>query len=105
MIRPLHDNIIFQFLNETDTVLGKFKETTSFGLEIIGGNTDDSAKKARWALVTFVGPDVTDVEPGNYIYISPLKWTEHFRYEGMKYWKTDIDQILLVSDDLPDINI
>jgi len=105
MIKPLRDNVLFQFLNETETSLGKFKETTSFGLEIISKDADDSAKKARWGIVTNIGPEVKEVIQGDYIFIEPLMWTDFFKHEGMKYWKTDESKVLLISKEMPEIGI
>lgn len=103
-MKALRNNIIFQFLNETETELGTFKETTSFGLELVTTTADASTKKARWAVITSVGPEVKDLYEGDFICIEPLKWTDYFKHNNQKYWKTDEDQILLVSNEMPDIS-
>lgn len=105
MIKPLKNNIIFQFLDETDTSHGKFKQISASGFEIISSDTTDSTEKPRWAKIVALGEDVTEVVEGDYVCISPLMWTDHVTYEKAKYWKTDIDNLLLVSKDIPDISL
>ena len=104
MIRPLANNILFKFLNDTESDLGKFKEVTSFGLELIA-DTDDSAKRSRWAIVSYIGPEVKDIEVGDYICIAPLRWTDSFKYKRSKFWKTNDEEVMLVSKDKPSIYV
>lgn len=90
-----HKNIIFQF-NE-DTISNRFINKTSSGI-IISAADQNQSGVARWAKVTHIGPEVDEVQVGDYILLEPGRWTSGFYVDDQRYWKTDIDQVLAVSD-------
>lgn len=102
--RAIHKDVIFQFEGEitTRTVSGiqqtLFKEMTSWGFEY--SNTKDSMETSRWGNVVAVGPEVKDIKAGMRVLIEPLKWTNAFEINNTKYWKTNIDHVLLIDDDV-----
>lgn len=97
-IRPLRNNIIFRFLQDTVGEKGAFLESTISG--IIIPLTNNTQKVHRWAEVLAVGPQVEGVKNGDYILIEALMWMEAVRFEGNKVWKTDDSKVLAVTNDL-----
>jgi len=60
----------------------------------------------RWAKVFKIGPEVTDIETGDYILISHGRWSHNFKIlnddKEMKCWYVDYpDGVLLVSKEKP----
>ena len=98
-LRALRNGIVFQFEEATTNNKGQFRETTKSGI-YLGSNFDESAKKARWGIVNFVGNEVIDegIVPGVRILVDALKWTKGFVVEDEKFWKTDEDNVLAVDD-------
>ena len=97
-LKPLRNNIIFRFLEETTGSKGAFKERTSSG--IIIPITQSTQKVHRWGRVLAVGPLVDGVQEGDYILIEALMWMEGVKYEDGKVWKTDDSKVLAVTNDL-----
>lgn len=102
MIKPIQDSIIFQFLNKRSSNMGMFEETTASGIALFANN-EDSSKMARWAIANFIGPEVKEINQGDYILIEPLQWTEAIKYNNEEWWKTDESKILCVSKEKPSI--
>lgn len=97
-LRPLNNNIMFQFLDSTGGSKGRFTDTHRSGIILVP--SVDSQKKARWGLVLSVGPKVEGVQPGDYILIEALMWMEGTKVDGVPMWKTDDTKVLAVTDDL-----
>lgn len=97
-IRPLKNNIIFRFLENTFGKKGAFIEkATAAG--IIIPPTQSTQKVARWGEVIAAGPDCT-VKPGDYILIEALMWMEGVKVDDQKVWKTDESKVLVVTNDI-----
>lgn len=97
VIRPLNNNVMFQFLEETGGAKGRFHATTKSGIILATGA--DHQKRNKWGVVLAAGPKTT-VKPGEYILIESLMWMEGTEVDGVKMWKTDDTKILAVTDDL-----
>lgn len=97
-LRPLRNTILFQFLDETAGAKGRFLERTKGSIII---PVLDSAQHTtdRWGKVVSVGPDVAGVAPGEFILIKALRWTFASEFEGQKVWKTNDDEVIVVTDD------
>lgn len=97
-LEALHNHIIFTFNDDSAKHMGitQFQEKTEWGFEFV--TSEDSTSKARWGVVHAIGPKVTDVKIGDNILISPLKWTTEFEIDGVKYSRTDEDQVLAVEE-------
>ncbi len=97
--RAILNGILFQF--EEKTVASKqstFKEKTEWGFEL-GASFDETSKKARWVIITSVGPDVREnLKPGMRVLVDALKWTTGFKVDGVTYWKTDEEHVLLLDE-------
>lgn len=98
-LRPLRNNVLFEFLDQTGGAQGKFTERTRSGLII--PNLQSTQKDHRWGKVLAVGPEAeTDgIKVGDFILIEALMWTNHEVFEGEKLWKTDTSKIMCVTDD------
>lgn len=100
--KPLKANILFAFLNNTDSSSGMFKDATASG--IILSTILDTQTGGRWAKALLVGPD-SIVKAGQHIFIKPLMWTIGFTFDSIKIWKTDDTKILAVSDEVPEYQV
>lgn len=96
-LRPLGNNILFKFLDETSGSRGEFSERTRSGLIIPKLQT--TQKGERWGKVIAVGPDA-GVQIDEFILIEPLMWTPNEVFEGEKVWKTNADKVMAVTSDV-----
>lgn len=100
-IRPLHNKIFFQFEDRVMTGLeGKraFEDKTESGIVTLG-STEDATKKPRWAKVLAVGPTTDDsIKVGDRVMIEALRWTEMMTVDGVDFWQTNDEEILIIED-------
>lgn len=96
-LKILGHKIIFQFTQ--DIASGKFKASTDWGFQIATQN--DDPKFARWGKVVDFGPEVTDIEIGDYILVEPLMWTTYMEINDEKVWGTNRDKVIAVSKTEP----
>lgn len=96
MIKPLSNNIIFQFINKRSSNKGMFEETTASGIKLLA-NDKDSSKSPRWGHVCHIGPNVKDVKVDDYVLIEPLMWTEAIKHDDEEFSKTDESKVMLIS--------
>lgn len=92
VMKPLHNAILFQFLNET--VSGQFLNKNKGRILLSAPELDNQGKFARWVKVIHVGPDVKSCKEGDIILVHPGKWTTGFEFDGAKFWKTDDEWVL-----------
>ena len=98
-IRPLGNNIIFTFIEETTGKKGAFVERP-LKSGILLPQSANRQKIARWGKVVAVGPKVEGISPGEFVLIEALMWTFGADTgEGEKVWKTDDTKVLLVTSD------
>jgi co-chaperonin GroES (HSP10) len=95
-LRPLKDNFIFEFTNETRD--GKFIEKSKFGFYLTNQRLD-TQMVARWAKVIAIGDEVTDFGVGDYVLIEQGMWTTGLQYEGRTVWKSDQKKVCLIGED------
>jgi len=96
ILKPLRNNVMFKFLDETAGSKGAFTESTLSSIIIPRTNT--TQKVARWGEVIAAGPD-TQVVPGDFILIESLMWMEAVKVDDEKVWKTDDSKVLAVTND------
>ena len=98
-LRPLRNNVMFKFLDETLGIKGAFTETTNSG--IIIPRTNSTQKVSRWGEVVALGPDAEagGLNVGDYILIEALMWMEGVKFGDGKVWKTDDTKVLAVTND------
>lgn len=95
-IEPVNNAVIFQFVDEA--LHSKFLNTAKSGVLISAHNAAQS-EKPRWGKVTHIGPEVKDVQPGDFILVDPGKWTMGFYVDDVRYWKTDETVIAATADE------
>lgn len=89
-------NILFQF-NE-DTTSTRFINKAASGIIISAADANQTGVP-RWAKVTHIGEEVDEVKVGEWVLLEPGRWTSGFYVDGTRYWKTDVDQVLAISDE------
>ena len=94
MLRPLRDSVLFVFTDEVSD--GMFIDQTESGI-YLGKNIDSSTQSARWGVIAATGPDVKLVKTGAKVLIGALRWTEGFKIDNTKLWKTVEGEILAVD--------
>lgn len=106
-IKPLRNNVLFIFLDETAGQKGAFSETAKYG--IIIPRTNNTQKVHRWVEVIAVGPEAeaNGLKAGDYALIEGLMWMEGVKVDdqkagAQKVWKTDDTKVLAVTNDLAD---
>lgn len=76
-------------------------DKTEWGFEF-QVSTENTKQPPRWVLVHAAGPQVHEsVQPGKYILVEALMWTEYMEHEGKKIWWTSDDKVLAVADERP----
>lgn len=97
-LKVLGNKILFQFVQEVNN--GQFKASTDWNFMIKSSN--DDPKFARWGKVINKGPDVADVNIGDYVLVEPLMWTVNMDIdENTKAWGTNRDKVIAVSKTEP----
>jgi hypothetical protein len=82
--------------------------TTAGGIILTDDNMKESGVRNRWAQVYKVADDVTDIVPGEFVYLMHGKWTNKIKIqndagEDLNVWHIDYPEaVLLVSDERPD---
>lgn len=95
-INAILNNIIFIFVE--DVTQTRFVNSAASGFVITSGD-GNQMMTPRWGRVTAVGPDCQEVEVDDYILVDQGKWTTSFRVNDQRYWKTDEDNVIGVSDE------
>lgn len=98
-LRPLKNAILFAFVD--DSASGLFISKTQSGILLSQAPKDfDSQRIPRWGKVLAIGPQVKDVKPGDFALIEGLAWTEGFKHDEVRVWKTDEEKIMAITDDI-----
>jgi co-chaperonin GroES (HSP10) len=98
-LRPLKDRIFVSDMN-----FGEEKTVT--GIVLQSDNGKGQGIKPRWGKVFAVGPDMKDVEIGNWILMEHGRWTRTFEYENADGSITELhvadnNGIMMVTDEKP----
>jgi co-chaperonin GroES (HSP10) len=96
-LRPLGNHFLFEFLS--DTAGGKFIEKTKSGIILTNQDYELQAKYARWGRVIAIGDDVEDFNEGDLVLIEYGMWTTSTTFEDRKYWKSDQNKVIAISND------
>jgi co-chaperonin GroES (HSP10) len=95
-LKPLNDFVIV-----TDMMFEQ--RQTSAGIILLNDNGTGLGIRPRWAQVYVVGPEQTDVKPGDWICVAHGRWTRGIKIDdgtGKKVvHKVDNNDILLISDE------
>lgn len=102
-ISPLKGHVLVVNMEKGDRV-------TRSGLIITDDNGKDRGIRPRWAQVYKVGADVDYVEPGEWVLLEHGRWTHGVEMvlpenpdETFYVQRADVDAILLVSDERPEL--
>lgn len=97
-VRPLGNNVMFQFLDSTGGGKGYFTDQArESGIILV--RSANAQKVHRWGEVLAVGPKVDGLVPGDFVLVESLMWMEGNVVDGVKMWKTDDSKILAVTND------
>ncbi|RYD67983.1 MAG: hypothetical protein EOP83_01740 [Verrucomicrobiaceae bacterium] len=83
-------------------------KVTQGGIIIMDDDKKNEGIRDRWAKVYSVGPDVTDLEPGQWILIKHGRWTPGIKLEGpdgadLKVWLIEYPEaVLCIGEDVPE---
>ena len=99
-LEPIANHVLFQFEDDVDRArLNAFKRKTNWGFEM-SSHIDDTTKSPRWVKIIGLGPDVEEeLQVGQRVLVDALKWTRVVDYKGLRFARTDPQQILAVDDD------
>jgi len=97
--RPLKNNVFV-------TDLDRGPHQTAGGIFIPDDNMSERGVHARWGRVWCVGPDVKEIEAGEWVYVEHARWTNEIELElptgVVRMWRVDWpNAVLLASDSDP----
>jgi len=97
--RPLHDNVFVTDIEQGPTL-------SKGGLLLPDDNMTDRGIRDRWARIWAIGPEVIDLNVGEWVLVKHGRWTigidMNFKGERMTIWKIDYPEaILLASSEDP----
>lgn len=98
MLKALKNHILFKFVDPVNAKGEFVRAQTDFGLQFLS-TVDDSSKAPRWGEVISVGPDVENVSVGDFVLLPALRWTIGTKYEGLRFWRTDETEVVVVKRD------
>lgn len=98
-ITPLSDHILVCDMETGDRV-------TQGGIIITDDNGKDRGIRPRWCRVYKVGTNVTDIQPGQWVYVEHGRWTWALNFTDetgtmLKVQRVDNQGILGVADERP----
>lgn len=98
-LRPLPDHILVCDMETGERV-------TEGGLIISDDNGKDRGIRPRWCRVYKVGTNVTDIQPGQWVYVEHGRWTWALDFTDetgtmLKVQRVDNQGILGVADERP----
>jgi co-chaperonin GroES (HSP10) len=97
-LKPLRDNVLV-------TDMSFEEQKTASGIIIQSDDGKVHGVKPRWARVWAIGPDQTDVQVGDWIYVEHGRWTRGITVEedGKQFVirRVDTGAILLQSNEKP----
>jgi co-chaperonin GroES (HSP10) len=87
------------FVTDLDSGVQKTKN----GILIPDDNMTNRGVRPRWGQVYAVGPDVTELKPGEWIYIEHGRWTERitlqFEDHEVNVWRVDFPAAVMVASE------
>lgn len=97
--QPLHENV---FVTDLDSGM----HVTTGGIIRVDDDMAERGIRPRWAKVWAVGPEVTDIKPGEWIYIEHARWTNaidmNLASGKVKVWRVEYPKsVLLASKEDP----
>lgn len=86
----------------------KGQQTTSGGILLLDDDNSEGGIRPRWMQVYSVGPEVTDIEEGQWVMVEHGRWTHGMilrdeNGEEFTLWGAEEESILLISDSEPGV--
>ena len=97
-IKPIKNNFVFKFLDPNQD--GRFINRTKSSIILTNKNDEEQTSVPRWGEVISIGPDVSEFKPGEFVLVGAGRWSQFFKIDGEKYWKSDSEQVLAVTDEI-----
>lgn len=100
-ISPLRNHVLIYNMEKGERI--------TRGIIIADDNGKDRGIRPRWAQVYKVGSEVDMVSPGEWVFIEHGRWTHGVEVikseseEPLYVQRADVDAILLVSDERPEV--
>ena len=92
-VGPIADHILVEDMDAED-------EKIVNGIIIPSERGEQRGVHPRWAKVCLVGPEQTEIEPGQWVLVEHGRWTRGIKLNnGKVIRKIDSDAILLVSEE------
>jgi co-chaperonin GroES (HSP10) len=97
---PLKDKVFVTAMEHGDKI-------SKGGLIVVSDDMTNRGIRPRWGKVWAIGPDVQDLNVGNWILIEHGRWTQKINIEvdgeEIPVWSVEYPKsVLMVSDDEPD---
>jgi len=105
VIKPINTKILFQFVEDLGNA--SFNKVSAGGIALIEDQANQVGQH-RWAKVLAKGGEIDDetLKVGEFILIEALGWTEGLTLtsdlSAEKFWFTQLDKVMCVSEDLPE---
>jgi co-chaperonin GroES (HSP10) len=94
--RPINDNV---FVTELDS--GPHR--TAGGILLPDDNMTERGMRSRWGRVWRIGPDVTEIKPGEWVLIEHGRWTTAIEMElptgTVRVWRIDWPNAVMIASD------
>ena len=102
-LTPLHDNVLVRDMDFSGRQL-------SSGIVLLGDDGKSEGIRPRWARVHSVGPEQTDVKPGQWILVEHGRWSRGLNIklvgqdDEFVLRRVDPASIIFVSDTKPEVD-
>lgn len=104
-VKAIGDNVLASMVKVTGT-----HRVLASGILLADKDMTESGIRPRWFKVESVGPNVTFVDVGQFVYVEHGRWSNQMKIqqgtgsESTSVWLLDNEKCLLVSDSDPAIN-
>lgn len=100
-LRALTNKILCHYIE-------KGQQTTSGGIVLLDDDSSEGGIRPRWMQVYSVGPEVKDIQEGQWVMVEHGRWTHAMTIrdgnnEEFTVWGAEEESILLIADEEPNI--
>jgi co-chaperonin GroES (HSP10) len=94
---PLKNNVFV-------TALDSGERRSAGGIIIPDDNMKERGIRPRWGMIYAVGPDVDDLQPGDWVYVEHGRWTNGIDFDlpdgVVRVWRVDYPKAVLLASDI-----
>ena len=99
-VQAIEDKILAEMIDRPSDY-----KKTSGGIYLADKDGESSGIRPRWFKIYAVGPDVSFVQPGQYVYVEHGRWSAGMDADSeLKLYLLDNQKLLMVSDEEPDLS-